>query len=271
VDFAFEDAVQSGSQLLLMATDGHAEIRDAAGRREREIDIGLTPLGYAVPIHDGWVAIGSLRAEVDGKEVGAAVQVHRGGTLGPTWKAPGLFRSAVARGDEVLVSDATGPVFSLKPDGALEPVQVPSMTPGRPVTLVSWGDKIAFCTDGVRRPGADPYSTCVSSGGTTVRDVWRSPPLACGDFLIADVQADATATSRWMRVVWSKKEGRTLTRVDLPRAPGRLSCVGALLLDTTPPGALHALPSLGVEASSVCAPGTGIIVAGGDDIWCLQR
>jgi hypothetical protein len=44
----------------------------------------------------------------------------------------------------VLVSDATGPVFTLKTDGALAPVQIPSTTLGRPVTLASWGNELAF-------------------------------------------------------------------------------------------------------------------------------
>lgn len=268
--FVFESAVASGSKLLLLATDGRAEIRGANGQLQHAIDIGLTPAREAVPTADGWLAVGSLRQDINGREAGAVVGVRFDGAVGPTWMAPGQFASVATRGRERFAIDATGPASVLNPDGTLTPLQMPA-SPKAPARITFWGNELAYCTDGVRRPGADPYSTCSTTSGVSVREIWRTPPLHCGHYLVADVQADATATSGWTRVVWRESDGQRANAVPLPRTPQRLWCLGGFLLDSELPGRLLALPSLDAHGSAICSAGADLVVAGERDVWCIER
>jgi hypothetical protein len=267
----FEIAAVSEGHVLLATADGRAEIRDSAGAITSVLKIPLIPVTEARAVPDGWVVIGSLSTRDDAEEKGAALQVGLDGRIGPTWHAPGLFTSVAASEGSLFASDIMGPVYSLLSDGSLAPVQVPSNVKGRPVRVAFWSGKVAFCTSGELRKEGNPYGLCVADDGTTVRDIWRVPPIDCGGFLIADAQEDARTTSEWFRTIWSDRGMAAPERHPLNSKPVGVGCIDGVLVDLEPPGRLQELPTLKELRNPLCAPDAVAVIPGRDDVWCIGR
>jgi hypothetical protein len=267
----FEVAVVSEGHLLLASPDGHAEIRDVAGTIASVLTIPLLPLTKAQSVPGGWVVIGSLPTRNDAEETGAAMRVGLDGKIGPTWRAPGLFASIAATESSVFASDVLGPVYSLLSDGSLAPVQVPPTVQGGAVQIMLWGDKTVFCKSGELRKEGDPYGVCVANDGTSVRDIWRVPPVDCGGFLIADVREDARATSAWSRAIWSDMRLANPIKHPIGGKPEGIGCIGGLLVDLKFPGRLQSLPALDELRKPLCDPASMAVVTGRDDVWCIGR
>ena len=272
VDFPVEAAVESAGRLLLMSPDGRVQIRGGDGRLEHSLDAGLTPLRTAAPVAEGWIAIGSSRQDVDGNEAGAAVLVRFDGSMGPLWSAPGVLTSVVSNGAAVVTTDVTGGAYTLRGDGSFVPADLPAEVRGAPARPVFWGDALAFCREGMRRPGKDPRGVCVSATGDRIVDVWKVPPIACGPYLVANVQANGMLTSPWKRIVWSAARGKLekVAEKDLPGSPPAPSCFRTWLADTEGPGQLLELPSASVVRAPLCERASETVVAGREAIWCLQ-
>lgn len=267
----FEVAVVSEGLLLLASPDGHAEIRDGAGTVTSVLTIPLLPLTEAQSVPGGWVVIGSLPARNDANEKGAAMRVGLDGKIGTTWHAPGLFASVAAKESSIFAGDVQGPVYSLLSDGSLAPVQVPSAVQGRSVQVRFWGDKTAFCTSGELRREGDPYGLCVANDGTSVRDIWRVPPVACGGFLIAEVREDARATSAWSWAIWSDMGLTNPIKHPVDGKGDGIGCIDGFLVDLETPGRLLRLPALDELRKPLCDPSSAAMVTGHDDVWCISR
>jgi hypothetical protein len=267
----FEVAVVSEGHLLLASPDGHAEIRDGAGTIASVLTIPLLPLTKAQSVPGGWVVIGSLPTRDDAEERGAAMRVGLDGKIGPTWRAPGLFASVAANDISVFASDVLGPVYSLRSDGSLASVQVPSTVQGRAVQIVLWEDQTVFCRSGELRKEGDPYGVCVTNDGTSVRGIWRVPPVDCRGFLIADVREDARATSAWSRVIWPDMGLTNPIRHPIGGKPAGIGCIGGLLVDLEVPGRIQRLPTLDELRKPLCDPASLAVVTGRDDVWCIGR
>lgn len=272
LDFSVEGAVESAGRLLVMSPDGRVQIRGGNGQVEHTLDTALTPLRQAAPAPEGWIVIGSSRQDVDGNEAGAAVLVKFDGSMGPLWKAPGVLMSVASNGAAIIASDLTGGVYALRANGRFEPIDLPPEVRDAPTRVVFWGDEPAFCRNGIRRPGKDPHGVCVTAGGDRVEEVWREAPIACGPYLVANVQADGTMTSPWKRVVWSAAEGglQKVAEHVLPHSPPPPSCFRTWLAITEGPGQLLELPSATVVCTPLCERASEMVVAGQEAIWCLQ-
>ena len=272
IDFPVEGAVESAGHLLLMSPDGRVQIRGGDGQVEHALDAGLTPLRQAAPVPEGWLAIGSSRQNVDGNETGAAVLVRFDGSMGPIWRAPVVLISVASNGAAIVATDVTGGAYLLRGDGSFEPTALPAEVRGAPARAVFWGDEAAFCRGGIRRPDKDPRGVCVTVDGDRIDDVWREPPIACGSYLVANVQANGMMTSPWKRVVWSLAPGgpKKVTQQDLEHAPPAPGCFRTWLVDTEGPGGLLELPSVAVARAPLCESASETVVAGQEAIWCLQ-
>jgi hypothetical protein len=271
IDFSVEGAVESAGRLLVMSPDGRVQIRGGNGHVEHSLDAALTPLRQAAPVPEGWLVIGSLRQDVDGNETGAAVLVKFDGSMGPLWKAPGVLMSIASNGGAVVASDVTGGVYTLHEGGRFERIDLPAEVRGAPTRVVFWGDEPAFCRGGIRRPGKDPRGVCVTADGDRVEEIWREAPIACGPYLVANVQADGTTTSHWRRVVWSagQRSPKKVAEQDLPHSPPAPSCFRTWLANTEGPGQLLELPSAAVVRAPLCEGASEMVVAGQEAIWCL--
>jgi hypothetical protein len=272
IDFPVEGAVESAGRLLLMSPDGRVQIRGGNGQVEHALDAALTPLRQAAPVPEGWIVIGSSRQDVDGNETGAAVLVKFDGSTGPLRRAPGVLISVASNGAAIVATDVTGGAYILREDGSFEPIALPAEVRGAPVRAVFWGDEPAFCRGGIRRPGKDPRSVCVTADGDRVDEVWRDPPIACGSYLVANVQASGMMTSPWRRVVWSAAQGgsKKVAEQDLPHSPPAPSCFRTWLAETEGPGQLLELPSATVVRAPLCERASDMVVAGEEAIWCLR-
>jgi hypothetical protein len=267
-----EGAVESAGRLLLMSPDGRVEIRGGDGQLEHALDAGLTPLRRAAAVSEGWIVIGSSRQNVDGNEAGAAVLVKFDGSMGPLWRAPGVLVSIASSGMRIVATDMTGGVYTLSTDGRFEPIVAPSELRGASTRAVFWGEVPVFCRNGMRRPGKDPRGLCITANGERVDEVWLEPPIACGPYLIANVQATGMVTSPGKRVVWSAAQGAPtkVAEQELPPDPAPASCFQTWLADTKGPGQLLELPAATVARSPLCAGHSEIAVAGQEAIWCIQ-
>lgn len=272
IDFPLEAAVESAGRLLLMSPDGRVQIRGGDGQVEHARDVALTPLRQAAPVPEGWIVIGSARQDVDGNETGAAVLVKFDGSVGSLWSAPGVLVSVASNGATVIATDMTGGAYMLSGQGHFAPTALPAEVRGAPARAVFWGSEPAFCRGGIRRPGKDPRSSCVTADGHRVDEVWRDPPITCGPYLVANVQADGMMTSPWRRVVWSPAQGdpKKVAEHDIPGSPPAPSCFRTWLADSEGAGQLLELPSATVVRAPLCEHGTEMIVAGQEAIWCLR-
>jgi hypothetical protein len=266
----FDSAVDSAGRLLLLSPEGRVQILGSSGQVEHAFDVKLTPLRMAAPTSDGWVAIGSLREDIDGNETGAAVLVRFDGSIGSVWRAPGVLVSVASHGSTIVASDATGGTYSVHANGSFVRLDPPAPVRGAPTRAVFWGDELAFCREGLRRPGQDPRGVCVTVDGQRIDEVWRAPPVACGGYLVANVQANGMTTSSWSRVIWSGEGAQKVAEQRLSQNPPEPGCFRTWLVDTELPGGLLELPSAAVVRSPLCEAGSDKIVVGADVIWCLQ-
>jgi hypothetical protein len=271
VDFPFELASASKSYLLLIKPDGRVQIRDTEGRIKHALDTGITSVSDVRAIIGGWVVLGSLRNKVEGNEHGAVVKVGENGQIGPTWSSANMLMSIASAGDKVVTGEIMGPVYSLFNNGSMKSLEVPSEMRGKFIQVAFWGNELVFCIEGERRPATDPFGICQVPGGIRLREIWNTPPIACGEHIIADIQFDGRRTSTWSRVVWSKRDGKELTRKSLKPDPETLACIGDVLVDRTIPGHLLHLPGLELLGKPSCPPKTRYIAVGPDRVWCIKQ
>jgi len=257
--------------LLVSNPDGRIQIRDAEGKVLRTLNTQLVAQDVAIAVESGWVVTGSLPESIGRDERGAAVRIGLDGSIGPRWLAPGLFRSLATAHGVVLASDLVGPVYSLQKDGSLAGVPVPPEVQGGSVDAVVWGNEFGFCKKGDRSMLGEPHGVCLGESGRRVRAIWSVPPIACGEFLVGDVQADGRATSAWSRVVWSGDGATQLATHPLSERPTGIACANDLLVDVAVPGQLLTLPGMVPLRDPLCSNDPDAVVVGTNDVWCLRK